>query len=485
MLFLRPVFFYFRAEILFEGEFFVLERFFALKENGTTVKTEIIAGITTFVTMAYIIFVNPSMLSTGAAATGSNPEAVFNGVFFATCISAFIGTALMGLYAKLPFAQASGMGLNAFFSFTVMIGMQIAYPQALAIVFISGCLFIAITVFGLREAIIRAIPGNIRIAISAGIGLFLAFVGLQNAGLVSNSDSTLVTLVDFSKLADPEMNATVVGAVIAFVGVVIIASLAKINVKGSILIGIVACTLLGIPFGITKLPENFTVDFGKQFSDFLSTSFLKLDFHGLLGSKSLFEGIFTITMIVISFSLVDMFDTLGTLLGTARKAGMLDENGEMPRMKQALLSDAIATASGALLGTSTVTTYVESTAGVAEGGRTGLTSCTTAVLFLVAMLFAPVIGIIPGVATAPALIYVGGLMISSIKDLDTDDMSEAIPAFLCIALMPLTYSIANGIAFALISYVLIKLVSGQLKDVRIFTAVLSLLFIIRYALMSL
>ncbi|MCI8624123.1 MAG: NCS2 family permease [Provencibacterium sp.] len=464
----------------------MLEQFFHLKENGATVRTEIIAGITTFVTMAYIIFVNPNMLATGAAATGSDQQAVFNGVFFATCISAFIGTALMGLLARMPFAQAPGMGLNAFFTFTVMIGMQITYPQALAIVFISGCLFIIITVFGLREAIIRAIPKNIRIAISAGIGLFLAFVGLQNAGLVVNSDSTLVNLVDFSKMTNAEMSATVIGAVISFIGVVIIAALAKRGIKGSILIGILACTLLGIPFGITQVSGALTQNLGQQFSDFVHVSLFKLDFAGLFGnSTGVVETVFTITMIVISFSLVDMFDTLGTLLGTARKAGMLDDNGEMPRMKQALLCDAIATTSGALLGTSTVTTYVESAAGVAEGGRTGLTSCTTAILMLACCVFAPVVGIIPGAATAPALIYVGGLMISSIKDLDTDDMSEAIPAFLCIALMPLTYSIANGIAFALISYVLIKLISGQLKDIRIFTVVLSVLFVLRYLLMSL
>lgn len=464
----------------------MLEKFFKLKENGTTVRTEIIAGVTTFVTMAYIIFVNPGMLSVGAAATGSNEAAVFNGVFFATCLSAFIGTALMGLLARVPFAQASGMGLNAFFTFTVMIGMQISYPEALAIVFISGCLFIIITVFGLREAIIRSIPRNIRIAISAGIGLFLAFVGLQNAGLVANSDSTLVTLVDFSKMSDPDLRVKIFSAIIAFVGIVIIAALSKLKFKGAILIGIAACTLLGIPMGVTRLPENFTVDFGQQFSDFLSTSFFKLDFAGLFSESSgLLEGVFTITMIVISFSLVDMFDTIGTLLGTARKAGMLDEQGNMPRMKQALLCDAIATASGALLGTSTVTTYVESSAGVAEGGRTGLTACTTAVLFLVAIVFAPIIGIIPGAATAPALIYVGGLMISSIKDLDTDDMSEAIPAFICIALMPLTYSIANGIAFALISYVLIKLCCGRVRDIHPITAVLAALFILRYTLMSL
>lgn len=463
----------------------MFESFFKLKEHGTTTRTEIVAGLTTFVTMAYIIFVNPSMLSVGAAATGSDETAVFNGVFFATCLSAFIGTILMGLLARVPFAQAPGMGLNAFFTYTVMIGMQIAYPQALAIVFISGCLFIVITILGLREAIIRAIPKNIRIAISAGIGLFLAFVGLQNAGLVANSDSTLVTLVDFSKMSDPELRLTIFGAMVSFIGIVVIAALAKLNVKGAILIGIVICTVLGIPFGITTLPENFTADFGKQFSDFVSTSFLALDFSGLLSGKGILEGVFTITMIVISFSLVDMFDTIGTLLGTARKAGMLDGNGQMPRMKEALLCDAIATSAGALLGTSTVTTYVESSAGVAAGGRTGLTACTTAVLFLVAMVFAPVIGIIPGAATAPALIYVGGLMISSIKDLDTDDMSEAIPAFLCIALMPLTYSIANGIAFALISYVLIKLISGQFKDIRVLTVVLSILFVIRYMLMSL
>ena len=455
----------------------MLEKFFELKKHGTTVRTEIVAGITTFVAMSYIIFVNPPMLAMG------NVQ-IQNGVFFATCIAAFIGTALMGLMAKLPFAQASGMGLNAFFAYTVMAGMGYSYNEVLAIVFISGMLFIAITIFGLREAIVRAIPKNIKIAISAGIGLFLALLGFKNAGIVVANSSTLVGLADFSALAkgDQAAKLAVTGAVISIVGLVLIAALSTLRVKGAILIGILACTLLGVPFGVTVLPENFSVDFGVQFSDFMQYSLFQMDFAGLFaGSANLLAAIGTIAMLVISFSLVDMFDTIGTLLGTAKKANLLDENGNMPGMTKALLCDAIATSAGAMLGTSTVTTYVESSAGVAEGGRTGLTACTTAVCFLLALVVAPFVSIVPACATAPALIYVGGLMLSSVLDLETgEDMSELIPAFLTIAMMPMTYSIANGIAFGLISYVLIKLLCGRWKEINLITVIISALFILRF-----
>lgn len=463
----------------------MLEKYFHLKEHGTTVRTEILAGITTFFTMAYILAVNPAMLAEGAGmGVGSS---VFNGVFFATCISAFIGTALMAFLAKLPFAQAPGMGLNAFFAYTVMLGMGYSYSQTLAIVFISGILFITITIVGLREAIVRAIPGNIKIAISAGIGLFLAFLGLQKAGISINSDSTLVTLVDFSKIGTPEQHTALVGTILAFVGLLVIAALYQLKVKGSILIGILLVTIVGIPFGVTQLPETFSFNIGAQFGDFMSTSVGAFagGFKDLLGgSASFVEGVFTVAMLVISFSLVDMFDTIGTLLGTAKKANLLDEDGNMPGMKKALLCDAIATTAGAMLGTSTVTTYVESSAGIGEGGRTGLTSAVTALLFLVALIAAPFISIIPAYATAPALIFVGALMISGIKDIDFTEISDAVPAFLTIALMPLTYSIANGIAFGLISYVIIKALCGKFKEINWLTLVLALLFIVRFFCMS-
>ena len=463
----------------------MLEKYFHLKEHGTTVRTEILAGITTFFTMAYILAVNPAMLAEGAGMGVGSP--VFNGVFFATCISAFIGTALMAFLAKLPFAQAPGMGLNAFFAYTVMLGMGYSYSQTLAIVFISGILFITITIVGLREAIVRAIPANIKIAISAGIGLFLAFLGLQKAGLSINSDSTLVTLVDFSKIGTPEQHTALVGTILAFVGLLVIAALYQLKVKGSILIGILLVTIVGIPFGVTQLPETFSFNIGAQFNDFMSTSVGAFagGFKDLLGGSSSFvEGVFTVAMLVISFSLVDMFDTIGTLLGTAKKADLLDKDGNMPGMKKALLCDAIATTAGAMLGTSTVTTYVESSAGIGEGGRTGLTSAVTAVLFLVALIAAPFISIIPAYATAPALIFVGALMISGIKDIDFSEISDAVPAFLTIALMPLTYSIANGIAFGLISYVVIKALCGKFKEINWLTLVLALLFIVRFFCMS-
>lgn len=468
-----------------------MERFFHLKEHGTTVRTEIVAGITTFVTMAYIIFVNPSMI-------GGDNGPLNNGVFFATCISAFVGTILMGLLAKLPFAQAPGMGLNAFFAFTVMpamlplsgnenLSIYEQYQMALAIVFLSGLLFIAITLLGLREAIVRAIPKNIKLAISGGIGLFLAFLGLQNAGLVVNSDSTLVGLVDFSKISGAETKTLVMGAIVAFIGLIVIAALYKLRVKGAILIGILVATLLSyIPFiGVASWPAEMKFNFGAQFGDFVDVSLFSFTggFGHMFEGKNLFGAITTVLVLIIAFSMVDMFDTIGTLLGTAKKADLLDEDGNMPGMKKALMCDAIATTTGAMMGSSTVTTYVESSAGIGEGGRTGLTACTTAVLFLAAIFIAPFVGLVPGVATAPALIFVGVLMMGSIREIDFDDISEAVPAFLTIAMMPLSYSIANGIAFGLLSYVLIKLCSGKWKEVNIVTAILAAIFIIRYFFM--
>ncbi|MGI5958551.1 MAG: NCS2 family permease [Massiliimalia sp.] len=465
----------------------MLEKFFKLKENGTTVRTEVVAGITTFITMAYILAVNPQVLSDPLNIMEQPTEAqmVFNGVFFATCIAAFVGTLLMGVLAKVPFAQAPGMGLNAFFAYTLMLGMGLSYSASLGVVFISGILFILITILGFREAIVKAIPHNIKVAISGGIGVFLAFVGLKNAGLVVANDSTFVALADFSKIADPESHSAVMAALLAVIGLIIIGALLKLKVRGGILIGIIATTIIGIPMGVTNLSVKLP-NIGEQFQDFMDVSLFS--FAGGLGElfagKNILQAIATVVILVISFSLVDMFDTIGTLLGTARRANLLDEKGEMPRMKQALMCDAIATTVGAMTGTSTVTTFVESGSGIAEGGRTGLTSVVTAILFLLSLFLAPFIGIIPSAATAPALIVVGAMMIAGIRDLDFDDMSECIPAFLTIIMMPLTYSIANGIAFGLISYCTIKLFSGKIKETNILTWIIAALFVIRFFLIA-
>lgn len=469
-----------------------MEKFFKLKENNTTVRIEIMAGLTTFFAMAYIIFVNPNTISDPAKIMGNEALAtqIYNATFFATCISAFVGTILMALLAKLPFAQASGMGLNAFFAYTIMLNFGFTFEEALALVLISGVLFIVITLTGIREAIVKAIPNNIKIAISGGIGLFIAYLGLRHAGVVINNDATGVTMRDFSKLFSAEAEnvekLAIIGAIIAILGVLLIAILNHLKVKGSILITIACCTIAGLPFGISQLPQNpftnFGSNFATQWNDFVEVGL----FSCFKGFSTLFEGksfggaLFTIIVIVISFSLVDMFDTIGTLLGTAKKANLLDENGEMPGMKKALMCDAIATTTGAMLGTSTVTTYVESSAGIGEGGKTGLTSLVTAIMFLLAIPFAPFIGIVPAMATAPALIFVGALMLSGLKDLNFDDMTELFPAFLTIAMMPFTSSIANGIAFGLISYTIIKFCTGKVKEVNPITAILSALFIVRF-----
>ncbi|MDD2955859.1 MAG: NCS2 family permease [Oscillospiraceae bacterium] len=459
----------------------MLEKFFQLKEHGTTVKTEVFAGLTTFFAMAYIIFVNPNMLS-----YDSSIASIAHGVFFATCISAAIGTLLMAFLAKLPFAQAPGMGLNAFFAFTVMgtlgglTGVEDPvqqYQMALALVLVSGLLFILITLIGLREGIINAIPQNIKIAISGGIGIFICFLGLQNAGIAVNSDATLVDLVAFSsgwENAGP--------AVMAIIGVIIIAVLSALNVKGSVLIGILATTVLSYLTGVTAMPENLSLNFAGQVSDFVNVSLFKFDFATLFATGNFLTNLATVIVLVLSFGMVDMFDSIGTFLGTAAKAGLLDKDGKMPGMKKALLCDAIATTAGACLGTSTVTTYVESAAGIGEGGKTGLTSAVTGLMFIVALFFAPFVGLIPSCATAPALIYVGFLMLGGITKMNFDDVTEALPGFLTVAIMPLTYSIANGIAFGLISYVLIKLFTGRYKEIRIGTVIIALLFVLKYVL---
>ena len=464
-----------------------IDRFFQVSQNHSSVRTEVLAGITTFITIAYILILNPQILADPYVIMGDAAMAgkIANGVFIGTCIGAFIGTLLCALYARVPFAQAPGMGLNAFFAYTVVLGMGYTYGQALVVVFISGVFFIVITAIGLREAIIRSIPDAVKTAITPGIGLFITIIGLKNAGIVISNPATLVSLVDFSqwKIEGADL-ALMSSALVALAGLVIMGMLHARKVKGSILLGIVAATLIGIPLGVTHI-SNLDMNIGMKFRDFAEVSFVKMDFAGLFSGANMVETIFTVTMLVISFSLVNMFDSIGTLLGAAKQSGMIDENGEVIRMKQALMSDAISTAAGAMVGTSTVTTVVESSAGIAAGGRTGLTSLVTALMFLGAILFAPIVSIVPAAATAPALIFVGILMLGNIRDVDFSDMSNALPAFCTIVFMPFTYSIANGVAFGLITYCLMKLTTGRRQDVKVLTLAISVVFVVRYAFMTL
>lgn len=425
-----------------------MEKFFDLKGHGTDVKTEVLAGITTFMTMAYILIVNPLMLSE----TGMD----FNGVFAATAISAVIATLVMALYAKLPFALAPGMGLNAFFTYTVVFEMGMSWQFALTAVLIEGLVFILLSVFNVREAIFNAIPKNLKIAVSVGIGLFIAFIGVSNAGIVMAGSGTIVGL---GNLKAPE-------TMLAIIGIIITGVLVARNVKGGLLIGILATTVIGIPLGVTQLPT--------QVFALPDVSKVAFQFVG-------FEEIFSLKMVVVVFTFlfVDIFDTVGTLAGVAAKADMLDEDGKLPEVGKALMADAIGTVSGSMLGTSTVTTFVESASGVAEGGRTGLTSLTTAGMFAIALFFAPLFTMVPSAATAPALVIVGLFMMSSVGTLDFEDMTEAIPAFLAIIMMPFAYSIAEGIVFGMISYTVIKVLSGKYKDVSIIMYILSAVFIFK------
>lgn len=426
----------------------MFEKYFKLKENGTNVRTEVIAGITTFLTMAYILAVNPSIL----AATGMDASALFT----STAIAAIFGTLVMALWAKLPFALAPGMGLNAFFAFTVVLGMGYSWEFALTAVLIEGIIFILLTAFNIREAIVDAIPKSLKTAISAGIGLFIAFIGLQNSGVIVNNDATLVHLGDITSGT----------ALLGLIGLIITSVLIIKKVKGDLLIGIIVTALIGIPMGITQfngiasLPPS------------IEPIFFKFDFSQVLS--------FDMLVVVFTFLFVDIFDTLGTLVGVSSKAKMLDKDGKIPNAKKAFMADALGTTFGAILGTSTVTTYVESAAGVSEGGRTGLTSLVTALCFVAALFFAPVFIAIPGAATAPALILVGLFMLSPIKDLDLADYSESIPAFICIIAMPLAYSIAEGITLGLLSYVLINMLSGKFSKLTIPMYILAVLFILKY-----
>ncbi|MBS9768328.1 MAG: NCS2 family permease [Flavobacteriaceae bacterium] len=429
----------------------MLEKFFNLSGNKTTVRTEILAGITTFMTMAYILAVNPSIL--GHPKVGMDEHAVFT----ATALSAVIATLVMALVARLPFALAPGMGLNAFFAFSVVMGMGYSWQFALTAVFLEGIIFLALTFFNVREMIVHAIPENIRYAISVGIGLFIAFIGLKNAGIISDNSATLVSL---GNMANPNV-------VLAMLGILITAILLVFKVRGALLIGILVSTIIGFPLGVTELPKGSLIDTPPS----LAPIFFQFEFDKILSVDML--------IVLFTFLFVDMFDTVGTLIGVSTKADMLDKDGKIPRIKQALFADAVGTTCGAILGTSTVTTYVESASGVAEGGRTGLTSLTTAALFAVALFFAPIFLMIPESALSPVLVIVGLFMMSPVKKIDLDDFTEAIPAFLTIILMPLTYSIAEGIIFGLLSYVLLKICTGKFKSLSILMYILALLFIIK------
>lgn len=429
----------------------MLDKFFKITENKSTLRTEIIAGITTFMTMVYILAVNPSILS----AAGMDKDAVFT----ATALSAIIATLVMALVAKLPFALAPGMGLNAFFAFTVVLGMGYSWQFALTAVFLEGVIFILLTAFNIRELIVNSIPLNLKHAVSVGIGLFIAFIGLKGTGLIVDNPATLVGLGDMRNPA----------VLVGLAGVLIIGILLAKKVKGAILIGILASTIIGLFVGVTLIPESFTV---VSLPPSIEPIFFKFDF----------SQVFTFDMLIVLFTFlfVDMFDTVGTLVGVSSKAGMLDKDGNVPRVKQALFADAVGTTVGAILGTSTVTTYVESAAGVAEGGKTGMTALTVAGMFTLALFFAPVFMIIPAAATAPALIIVGLFMISPIMNIDLDDFTESIPAFFTIIMMPLTYSIAEGIVFGMLSYVFLKLLTGRYKEIKPVMYVIAILFLIKF-----
>ncbi len=413
----------------------MLERLFHLRELGTTVTTEVRAGVVTFLTMSYILFVNPQIL--GQAGMPVEDVAV------ATALAAAIATLVMGLWANYPFALAPGMGLNAYFAFGVVIGMGISWQVALAAIFIEGVLFVILAATGARRALVEAIPATIKIATTAGIGLFLAMIGFQNAGLIVDSPATLVTLGD---LGNPTL-------LLALAGLALTAALVVAKVKGGLLLGILCVTLASWIGGIASGPKAF-----------FTLPHLPRETLGALDFSGVFTG--ALVPVVLAFLFVDLFDTAGTLLGVGRLAGFVDEQGNLPRADRAFGADAVGTVAGSLLGTSTVTSYVESASGVEEGGRTGLTAVVVAICFLLALFFTPVLAAVPAAATAPALILVGAIMMQGVKDIDWSQTEESIPAFLTLALMPLTYSIATGISFGILSWVLIKLLRGRAREVR-------------------
>ena len=426
----------------------MLEKLFGFDRNVTRVRTEVLAGITTFLTMAYILAVNPNILS----ATGMDKGALFT----TTVVASAFATLLMAFYAKLPFGLAPGMGLNAFFAYTVCLTMGYSWQFALTAVLIEGLIFILLTVTNLREKIVDAIPVTLKNAIGAGIGLFISFIGLQNAGIIVNNDATLISMGDIT--SGP--------ALLGMIGLVITSFLLIKGVRGALLFGIIITTLIGIPMGITNFGGIFSAP------PSIEPIFWQFEWHN----------IFTKDMVIVVFTLLfmDMFDTIGTIVGVATKTGMIDKNGKIPRLKQAFMVDAIGTTVGSMLGTSTITTFVESASGVGEGGRSGLTSFVTAVCFLLSLFLAPFFLSVPGAATAPVLILVGLMMMTTVLKVDFTDYSEAIPAFMCIIIMPMAYSISEGIVFGLISYVLINLLTGKYKKLSIGMYILAAIFVLKF-----
>jgi len=460
----------------------MISNFFKLKENNTNVKTEILAGLTTFITMAYALLVIPNILKfsgmnslglKGDAAASLNAlnDPVIGAAFVGTCIVAAIGTLIMALYANLPFAVAPGIGLTAFFSYSVCLTLGYSWQEGLAAVMISGILFILITLTSIREKIVDSLPKNIKLAITSGIGLFIALIGLKSGGIVISNPGTLVSFGDFTQS----------NAALTIIGIVIMGILMARKVKGGMLIAIILTTIIGIPMGITNTEGLQLLSTPPS----IMPTFMQFDFKGLLNHSGvgLIGALSSIIMVVLTFSLVDLFDTIGTLVGTAQKANMIDKDGNIKNMKKALLTDSISTTIGAMFGSTTTATYVESTAGIAEGGRTGLTSFVVGILFVLSIFLGGVVGIVPQEATAPALIIVGVLMMESIKEIDFSDFTEALPAFFTIAMMPFSYSIANGIATGIIFYPIMKVATGKYKEVHPIIYILAILFIIRFILL--
>jgi adenine/guanine/hypoxanthine permease len=427
----------------------LLDRYFRLSENGTDVRTELVAGVTTFLTMVYIVFVNPQILGNAGMDKGA--------VFVATCIASAVSTLVMGLYANYPIALAPGMGLNAFFAFTVVLSYKYTWQQALAAVFCSGVLFFLISIFRIREYVINSIPKNMKLAISAGVGLFLGIIALEEAKIVVAHPVTLVTLGDLTKPA----------AILCLAGFVLIAALNQRRIIGGTLIGILAVAIIGIPLGLAQYGGIVSMP------PSLAPTFLQLDF------SRAFE--LTFIIVVFSFLFVDVFDNAGTLIGVAHRAGLLDRDGNLPRMKEALVSDSFAAMFGSAIGTSTTTSYIESAAGVSAGGRTGLTAVTVAVLFLLALFFSPLAGMIPAYASAAALLFVACVMARGLAEIDWEDLTEYAPAVVAAVSMPLTYSIATGIGLGFITYALAKIVSGKLAEASPAVLVLAVLFAVKFA----
>ena len=461
-----------------------MERFFKLKENGTTVRTELVAGLTTFMAMAYILMVNAEMFS-------ALPEVSYGAIYIATAISAVIGTMLIGLLANLPLAMASGMGLNAFFVYTVCFGFGLSYANALVLVLVDGIIFIILTLTGLRKKIFEAIPECVRIAIPAGIGLFIAYIGLQKVAIIQPDAATCSTLASFNILNGDATWAGIMPKLVTLLALIAIAVMSFKKVKGAIIYGMLGGSVLYYLFGVTikgfytGFFDNMSMNPLNAFKAFGTESFGKVftegfDFSAYTANHSTGSLVLLIVTTALAFCLVDMFDTLGTLYGACSRGNLLTEKGEVPNMDKAMMCDAIATTCGAVCGTSTVTTFVEASAGVAEGGRTGLSAVATGILFFIAMFLSPVAQLIPGCATAAALIYVGVLMMNCVKNINWTAAEDAIPAFLVIAFMAFAYNISYGIAFGILSYILIRLFSGKVKEIKLTTWIIGALFIVMF-----